>query len=213
MGLHHGRFFATAKTHKVESIKDIFLDNLNLRPIINQTKTYIYNASRVVAKYLRPLFKNEIPIADTLSFPGSFKNNSNYESYEDVSYDFESLFTSIPVQETLGYILQRIYVCKEIKPFCNKSIFKKFLLKLTKECIFSLNHRPIKQTDCCPMGSHISVVCSDLYVSKIEQDIATSMKPHFYKRYVDDTSIRRNKNEPNSLFEKLFLSSKHKTIY
>ena len=29
------------------------------------------------------------------------------------------------------------------------------------------------------------------------------MKPHFYKRYVDGTYIRRKKNKPDSLFEKL----------
>ena len=29
------------------------------------------------------------------------------------------------------------------------------------------------------------------------------MKPHFYKRYVDDTYIGRKKNEPNSVFERL----------
>ena len=37
----------------------------------------------------------------------------------------------------------------------------------------------------------------------MEEDIVTPMKPHFYKRYVDDTYIRRKKNEPDSLFEKL----------
>ena len=57
------------------------------------------------------------------------KNSSNDESYEDVSYDVKSLFTSIPAQETIDYILQRIYVRKEIKPFCKKSILKKLLLK------------------------------------------------------------------------------------
>ena len=43
------------------------------------------------------------------------------ESHEDVSY-VESLFSSIPVQETIDYILQRIHVRNEIKPFCKKSI-------------------------------------------------------------------------------------------
>ena len=46
-------------------------------------------------------------------------------------YDIESLFISILVQETRDYILQRIYIRKEIKPFCKKSIFEKLLLKLT----------------------------------------------------------------------------------
>ena len=50
-----------------------------------------------------------------------------------------------------NFILQRIYVRKEIKPFCKKSLFKKSLLKLTKECAFSVNNRPIKQINRCPM--------------------------------------------------------------
>ena len=64
-----------------------------------------------------------------------------------------------------------------------------FLLKLTKECVFSVNNRLIKQIDGCPMGGPISAVFSDIYVSKMEEDIVTPMKPHFYKRYVDDTYI------------------------
>ena len=34
-------------------------------------------------------------------------------------------------------------------------------------------------------------------------DNVAPTKPHFYKRYVDDTYIQRKKNEPDSLFEKL----------
>ena len=64
-----GRFFATAKAHKFDSVNDITLDKLELRPIIDQTGTYIYNASKAVAKYLRPLSKNKYSIDDTLTFP------------------------------------------------------------------------------------------------------------------------------------------------
>ena len=81
--------------------------------------------------------------------------------------------------------------------------FVKKLLKLTEECVFSVNNRLIKQIDGCLMGGPISVVFSDIYVSKVEEDIITAKKPHFYKRYVDDTYIRRKKNKPDSLFEKL----------
>ena len=109
------------------------------------------------------------------------KNSSNDESYEDVSYDVESLFTSIIVQETIDYILQRIYVRTEIKPFCKKSIFKTFLLKITKECVFSVNNKLIKQIGDCPLGGSISVVFSDIYVSKVEEDIVTPMKLTFIK--------------------------------
>ena len=63
--------------------------------------------------------------------------SSSDESHENVSYDNESLFTSIPFQERIDNILYRIFAHKEIGPFCKKSMFKKLLLKLTKESIFS----------------------------------------------------------------------------
>ena len=94
------RFFATAKAHTFQFIEDISLGSLKLRTIIDETGIYIYNTSKVVAKYLSPLSRNEFSITDTFSFPKLLKNSSNDESYEDVSYDIESLFTSIPVQET-----------------------------------------------------------------------------------------------------------------
>ena len=69
-----GRFFATAKTHKFDSVNDITtLDKLKLRPIIDQTGTYIYNTSKVAAKYLRPLSKSKYSIDDTLTFPDLLK--------------------------------------------------------------------------------------------------------------------------------------------
>ena len=35
------RFFATGKTQKFKSLEEINIDQLKLRPIINQTDTYI----------------------------------------------------------------------------------------------------------------------------------------------------------------------------
>ena len=59
----------------------------------------------------------------------------------------------------------------------------------------------IKQIDGCPMGGPISVVFADIYMCKME-DVAP-LKPIFYKRYVDDTYVRRKKNTTDELFEKL----------
>ena len=157
-----GRFFATAKTHKLKSIEGIYLKSLKLRPVIDQTGTYIYNVSKVVAKYLSHLSKNEFSITDTLIFPELLKSSSNDECYDDVSCDIESLYASIPFQETIDYILQRIHVCKELKLFCKKSMFKKLLLKLLKECVFSVNDRLLRQIGGCPIGGPIYVVFSDI---------------------------------------------------
>ena len=85
---------------------------------------------------------------------------------------------------------------------CKKSIFKKLLIKLTKECTFSVNNRSIKQIDGCPMGGPMSVVFADIYMCKMEDDVVAPLKPMFYKRYVDDTYVRRKENTTDDLFEK-----------
>ena len=69
------------------------------------------------------------------------KNVSNLNEYEDVSYNVEPLFTSIPVEETINYIVDRIYVRKEIELLCKKSTFKKHLFKLTKRFVFSVTEK------------------------------------------------------------------------
>ena len=128
-----GRFFATAKTHKFTSLNDITVENLKLRPIIDLTGRYTYNTSKVIVSYLRPLSKNQYTISETLKFPDLLKSADTNANYEDVFYDVKSHFNSIPIAETIEYILKRIYTNKELKPLRKKFIFKKLLIKLTKE--------------------------------------------------------------------------------
>ena len=206
-----GRFFATAKTHKFNSIDDITVYNLKLRPIIDQTNTYTNSASKIISKYLQPLAVNDYVINNTLEFPGHIKGMSMKEDEEDVSYDVESLFTSIPVDETIEYILDEIYVRKKLKPFCKKRLtFKRLLERLTKECVFSVNDRLIKQIDGCPMGGSLSVVFSGIFMVKMETDVVNPIAPIFYERYVDDVYTRRKKGTQDSLF--LALNNYHPNI-
>ena len=113
---------------------------------------------------------------------------SNSNEYEDVSYDVESLFTSIP--ETINYLVDRIYVRKEIEPLCKKLILKKGLFTLTKEWVFSVTEKLSKQVDRCSMGGPISADFSHIFICKMELDIVVLAKPIFYKRSVDDTYVR-----------------------
>ena len=185
-------------------------DQLKLRSIIDQTGTCIYNAQKVVAKYLDPLSKNKYSIGDTLTFLDLLRSAEESDDYEDLSYDVESLFTSIPLKETIDYVIQKNYVEKEIKPFCKKSAFTKLLRKLAQEWVFSINNRLIKQVDGCPMVGLISLVFSDIYLWKLEADIVIPANPVFYKRYMDDIYVRRKKHGIDKLF--LDLNSYHENI-
>ena len=126
---------------------------------------------------MKPLDKNEFTISDTLAFPEWLQN---IENSDDFSYDVESLFISIPIKETIDYIIHKIYTKNVIETMCKKSIFKKLLIKSTKECTFLVNNRLLKQIDVCPMGGPISVVFADIYMCKMEDDVVALLKPIFY---------------------------------
>ena len=53
-------FYGTAKTRKFEKSKEITVANLKFRPIIDQTGTFWYNATKVISDYLRPSQKKSI---------------------------------------------------------------------------------------------------------------------------------------------------------
>ena len=63
--------------HKFDTIEDINVKHLKLRPVIDQTGSYIYNASKAVAQFLKPFARNEFTISDTLAFPELLKNIEN----------------------------------------------------------------------------------------------------------------------------------------
>ena len=86
-----------------------------------------------------------------------------------MSYDVESLFTIVPVRETINYILAEIYNHQKLKPVCSKVIFKYLLLKLTNESTFIFNTKYYKQTDSRIMGGPLSVVFSDIFMTKLEK--------------------------------------------
>ena len=142
-------------------------------------------------------------INDCLKFPSIIKDVTLAEDEELVSYDVESLFTSIPINETIDHICNEIYRCKVLKPLCKESIFRKLLRRLSSDCLFTVNNRLMKQIDGCPMGGPISVVFSGIYMNKMEKDVVIPMNPSLYKRYVDDTCAKRKKNQPDLLFQQL----------
>ena len=148
------RLYGTAKTHNIETLEDITITNLKFRPIINETGTLTYNAAKVISDYLRPLCKIEYSINDTKKFPCMLSSVPPLQDdEEDVSYDAESLFINIPIQETINYIIKQIYVYKKLTPICSKlNFFRRLLIKLTTECTFKFNNRFLKQVDGCTMG-------------------------------------------------------------
>ena len=199
-----GRIYATDKTHRFNSLDDIHVNNLKFRPIFFQIGTYTYNAAKVLAEYLKPLCSNQYKMSDTQEFASLIKDQPPLNDDEEyVLYDVDSLFTNIPVAETIQYIIHQIYTEKKIPPICSKLYFKRLLLKLTTECSFQFNHQLLKQVEGCTIGGPLSVTFAEIHMVRMGNDIIIPLKPIFYRRFVEDIINRRKKNVRDELFSKL----------
>ena len=131
--------------------------------IIDQIGTFTYNAAKVISDYLRPSHKNEYSMNDKLKFSSMLSSIPPLEDdKEDVSRVFESLFTNIPIEETINYITEQVYVHEKLTPTCSKLIFRGLSIKFATECTFKYNSRLFKKVDGCNMGGPLSVTFSDI---------------------------------------------------
>ena len=53
------------------------------------------------------------------------------------------------------------------------------------------------------MGGPLPVILADIDMVRTENEVVKSMKPPFYKRFVDDIYSKRNKSQKDVLFEAL----------
>ena len=107
----------------------------------------------VVKGLITTLCKREYFINNTQKFPSMLSSIPLLQDdEEDVSYDAESLFTNILIEETISYISEEKYVHRKLTPICLKLIFRRLFTKLAAECTFKFNSRFFKQEDGCNMG-------------------------------------------------------------
>ena len=84
-------------------------------------------------------------------------------------------------------------------------MFERFLYKLTAKNTFMFNDKFYRQIDGCTMGGPLSVIMSNIFMTKLEKDVVIPTNPQLYKRYIDDVICRRKKYVSDILLEKMSL--------
>ena len=98
------RIYGTPKMHKF-SDSDSFP---KLRPIVSSIGTCNYNLARFLFYLCSPLVPNDYSCKDTFTFVSQIKNGNLSKKFL-VSYGVTSLFTSIPLQETIDIAINLIF--------------------------------------------------------------------------------------------------------
>ena len=126
-----------------------------------------------------------------------------------VSYDIESLYTNVPVEETINLILEQM---NEDNTVMNgeKEEFKKMLIQATNNSYFMFNGEYYKQREGLAMGQPLSAPLANAFLCFHERrwldQCPRAFRPIFYRRYVDDTYvIFKKKEHANEFFN--YLSS------
>ena len=202
------RIYGTPKMHKFSS-SDSFP---KLRPTVSSIGTFNYNLAPFLCNLLSPLVPNDYSCKDTFSFVSQIKN-ANLSKKFLVSYDVTSLFTNIPLQETIDIAINLIFN-HNVNLNVTKKELKKLFLFATSQTHFIFNNRFYNQTDGVAMGSPLAPALANIFMGFYESKWLNEYnlnKPKFYLRYVDDILAAFNK-EQDSLNFLNFLNKRHPNI-
>ena len=131
------------------------------------------------------------------------------------SLDVDSLFTNIPLDETIDISIDSLYKDDENSPKIPKDVFRNLLTMATKESFFMFKNKFYKQTDGVAMGSPLGPALANIFMCSFEnkwlKDCPLSLKPVFHRWYVYDMFVLFSSLDQEQKFKK-YLSSKHPSI-
>ena len=178
-----GYIYGNVKIHKPDN---------PLRPIISQIPTPTYQLAKQLNSIITPYVPNQFTIKSTDQFIDlvhSSKCNGII-----ASLDVESLFTNVPIDETIEIILNHVYNHSTIPPPKIPSILlKEFLTLCTKEAPFSApDGKMYVQVEGVAMGSPLGPTFANFYMGNLESKVFKDKekKPSIYVRYVDDCFVQ-----------------------
>ena len=147
-----------------------------------------HETAKWLAKILEPIRQSlaNHSLRDTFQFTDYLKND-DIRNRQMFSLDVVSLFTNVPLIETIEYICQHIQECNISIPIPLVKL-KELLLRCTFNVQFLFNKTLYRQHDGVAMGSPLGPLLADIFMTKLERGplrCHIETLSHYY-RYVDD---------------------------
>ena len=127
-GTRPGILYGLPKLHK---------ENIPVRPVLSARKTPLYTFSKFLIQFIENFTSNEFTLKNNMQLVDDLKNlQLNSESYM-VSYDIESLYTNIPIDETIQILLDQMNEENLVRN-AEKKELKRMLLQATGNSYFHI---------------------------------------------------------------------------
>ena len=131
------------------------------------------------------------------------------------SFDIKSLFTNIPLTETLNLCVQNLYRNETHVNNLTKSSFYKLFKITIFESFYIFDEKFYEQCDGVAIGSPLGPTLANVFMCHFEsiwlENCPSHFKPIIYRRFVDDTSLLFLSKDHVEKFRN-YLNKQHKNI-
>ena len=185
-GSRPGILYGLPKVHK-----PLINGNPKFRQILSAINTPTYRLCKYLVPLLKPITTNEYTVEDSFSFA---KEVINFDSSLHMSsLDVDSLFTNIPLEETMNICVDSLFTDKDLVSNIDKETFRLLLKLALSESCFVFDGKLYSQKDGVSMGSPLGPSLANAFLVYHEKnwldDCPENIKPLVYRRYVDDIFI------------------------
>ena len=130
-GSRPGIMYGSAKVHKIVT------DGLpSFRPILSAIGTPTYKLAKFFLPILEPLTTNEYTIKDSFTFAEELQSFDS--KLVMASFDIESLFTNIPLQETIDLCVENLFQDRTHVDNLSKDSFRELITRTMCESMIFL---------------------------------------------------------------------------
>ena len=199
------RLYGLPKTHK---------EGVPLRPILSMTNSVQHKLAKWLTRLLEPVleFYSAHCIKDSFTFAEFMRGTVADTSSVMCSFDVSSLFTNVPLAETIRICADKLYENGANSLSLSRNNFVKLMNWAVDSVQFSFNDTIYCQIDGVAMGSPLGPTLANIFVGYQEQQLFSRIvKPSVYFRYVDDTFVILRNDEERAEFHQL-LNSLHPNL-
>ena len=206
VGTRPGIMYGSCKVHKAS------VGNYPpFRPILSALNTPTYKLAKFLVRILKPLTTNEFPVKDSFHFAEKIVDQQH--DLFMASLDVDSLFTNIPLEETIEICTNELFKESETVEGLSKTEFKELLSLATKYSHFIFDGTLYNQIDGVAMGPPLGPTLPNTFLIYQEKNwlehCPVEYRPLYYRRYIDDIFVLFNSAEHLKRFYS-YLNSRHK---